>query len=139
MNYEVYIGHYNKNGRFDCEQWKKLFHFFDKYVDCICIYSFDKNEMQNSHVFMHYEVLDDIDGYDRLYGYKIIHIEKTILDYIREYSYSIDGGIQFLYFYKEERLLSEVQIEDGDNFATLYLAPNEEESFDEDFWFCKNV
>ena len=126
LSCEVYIGQYNNNGKFDCEQWNRLFHFFDKYVDSICIYSFDEDEMQNSHVFTNYEVLEDIGSCNCLYGYKIMHVHQAVLDYIRDYSYSIDGGIQFLYFFREGRMLAEVQIEDSDNFVTLYLTSKEE-------------
>lgn len=119
MDYELLIGQYNNLGKFDCEQWKILFNFFNRYVDCINIYSLDENEMKSNNC--KYKLLPPIDNSNSLYGFKIVHIDELILEYLRDYSYSIDDGIQFLYFFNEERLLAEIKVEDCDNSVKLYL------------------
>lgn len=46
-------------------------------------------------------------------------------DLIQNYSYSINDGIQLLVFYKKDRLLADLHIEDYNNFVILYILENE--------------
>lgn len=73
-----------------------------------------------------YELLNPIDNFQCLYGFKILVIDQTILEYIRDYAYSIDWGIQFLYLYRKGNLISEFELEDSNNCVLLYLSSEEE-------------
>jgi hypothetical protein len=128
MNFKMPIGRYNKLGRFNCIQWELLFKFFTGNIDSIIVYSHDKNELLNIKIPIEYENLNSIDCSECLYGFKILVANQTILDHFRDYEYSIDWGIQFMYMYRKGDLLSEFELDDSDNFVLLYLPLDEEKN-----------
>lgn len=133
MIYEVLIGQYNRLGKFDCSEWALLFRFFNVKIDRIIIYSFDEDEMLNIDAPISYKLLDFIDNSQCLYGFEIAEPCQSVLEYLRDYSYSIDGGIQFIYLFKEGILFSELELEDSDNYMTLNLSSDEEAEFKKNF------
>ena len=129
MIYEVPIGQYSSLGKFDCSEWALLFKYFNVNIDRIIIYSFNEDEMLNIEASIGYKQLDFIDNSQCLYGFEIAEPCQSVLEYLRDYKYSIDGGIQLIYLFKKGIVFSELELDDSDNFLTLNLSSDEEAEF----------
>jgi len=126
MNFKIPIGQYDNHGKFNSHEWKLLFKYFSESIDSINIYSYDENELSKMETPVKYDLLSPIDNSHCLYGFNVLLISETILEHIRDYIYSIDWGIQLLYFFKNGKLVSELELEDSNNCVVLYLSSEEE-------------
>jgi len=121
VTYVLCIERFNTCGRFTSARWKELFILFKKRVSTINIYSFNIKEMEDTFIGNRYNILNPIDDSNSLYGYEILNVDENVLNTIKDYQYSINDGIQFVYFFQGKHLLADFQIEDWNNFVLLYL------------------
>lgn len=127
MIYVLDIGRYNSDGKFETSAWNELFHWLSKKSQYINMYSYDDKEVQKILNTCTYHFLPNIDMSGSLIGYQLINLTDKTKYLIQNFSYSINNGIQYLFFGDQDKILAEIQIEDWNNFVVLYLDQKEKQ------------
>lgn len=125
MIYVLNIGQYNSNGKFETSVWNELFCWLSEKSQYINLYSYNDEQVKKILETCTYRFLPSIDKSETLNGYQLINLTKNTKKLIRNFSYNINNGIQYLFFGGKDKILAEMQIEDWNNFVFLYLNQNE--------------
>jgi hypothetical protein len=128
--YFLAVGELSSSGYFKDQAWRSAWSWMEGHADAVLIYChFDLNQMREilSAVFLQKTTLTSPFGGEPcpLFGY-LCSMENA--DNWRELStLKIDPeeGITHMFFYSGDRLVGDIQVEDGPNFLRLKLAPRE--------------
>lgn len=121
MIYVLNIGRYGNEGKFGSNTWKELFFWLSEKNLYINLYTYCEEDVQEILKSCLYDILPYLDESKSLIGFHLTKLTKETITLIQNYPFSINGGIQFLFFGTQNRILMEIQIEDWNNFVILYL------------------
>lgn len=125
MTYVLNIGQYNNEGKFESNTWKELFLWLSEKSIYINLYTYNEEDVRDILDTCLHDILPYLDESKSLIGFHLTELTEETITLIQKYSFSINSGIQFLFFGVQNKILMEIQIEDCNNFAVLNLEEHE--------------
>ena len=126
----LYIGQYNREGKFTKEQWKCFIKWCEIECNRIVIYS----QMTYSTIYSKFpsccniSVIEKLDETLEVYAYEINVIDVVFWEYIKDYNYDIDiDDISHMFFFNSEKYIASLEIVDYENYICIEVPIAQEE------------
>lgn len=119
----LYIGQYNREGKFTEEQWKCFIEWCEIECNKVIIYS----QMNYSTICFKFPSYCDISVLEKpdetldVYAYEINVINVLFWNYIKDYNYNIDimDNISHIFFFNDEKYIASLEIVDYENYLFI--------------------
>lgn len=129
----LYIGYYNKDGKFNTIQWRSFIEWCKTECNKINVYSRMPYDIICSKFPLYCDVkeLQMPDELMRIYAYEIHVIEAAFWNYIYTYNYNIDieDDISHSIFFYEKRDVASLEIVDYENYVLIEEPINQKDKF----------
>lgn len=119
----LYVGQYNKKGKFFTIQWKYFIEWCKAECNKIIVYSHIPYHIFHTK-FAFYCSIDTLEKPDEtlnVYAYEIKVADIKFWNYIQEYNYNIDveDDISHMYFFNDSRNIASLEIVDCENYIFI--------------------
>lgn len=128
MTKVLFIGHYNKEGKFSDSNWNIIINWFVSSCNRLIVDTVDSIETIQDY-FGNNVLVKELESPDPALYYKEYRLDITNIEFwdkFNNYFFQFDSGITHFYFYNNDELKAILELEDYDNFIFLDIQEKEE-------------